>query len=94
VAWLRFLRHLRVTGESIPFHDRLREYCRWARDERGFTEASVKQSYSNIKHFLRWYGAFERDLADVQVGDVDAYLAHGSAHGWCRITVNNVANGL
>jgi len=94
VAWLRFLGHLQVTGESIPFHQRLREYCRWARDERGLTEATVKQSYNNIKHFLRWYGAFERDLADVQVGDVDAYLAHGSAQGWCRITVNNVAYGL
>jgi integrase/recombinase XerD len=25
---------------------------------------------------------------------VDAYLAYGSAHGWSRITVNNVATGL
>jgi hypothetical protein len=55
------------------------------------TEATVRQFYSQIKHFLCWYGVFERDLADVQVGDVDAYLARGSARGWCRITANNVA---
>jgi integrase/recombinase XerD len=91
-AWLRFLGHLQVPKESIPFHEQLQEYCRWAREERGLTEATVKQSYSCIKHFLCWYGA--QDLADIRVGDVDAYLAHGGAHGWCRLTINNVAGGL
>jgi integrase len=93
-AWLRFLGHLKVPEEPIPFHAQLQQYCQWARDERGLTEATVRQFYSQIKHFLCWYGVFERDLADVQVGDVDAYLARGSARGWCRITVNNVAVGL
>jgi len=93
-AWLRFLGHLKVPEEPIPFHAQLQQYCQWAREERGLTEATVRQFYSQIKHFLCWYGVFERDLADVQVGDVDAYLARGSARGWCRITVNNVAVGL
>jgi integrase/recombinase XerD len=93
-AWLRFLGHLSVPPEAIPFHAQLQEYCRWARDERGFTEASVKQSYYLVKRFLQWYGAFKRDLADVQVSDVDTYLSRGSEQGWCRITMNNVATGL
>ena len=93
-AWLRFLGHLQLPAELIPFHAQLHEYCRWACEERGLTEATIKQFYSQTKHFLRWYGAFERALADVQISDVDAYLAYGSAHGWSRITVNNVATGL
>src|ERR1700730_11022883 len=44
-AWLRFLGHLQVPGESIPFQVQLQEYCRWAREERGLTKATVKQSY-------------------------------------------------
>jgi site-specific recombinase XerD len=60
--------------ESISFRAQLEEYCRWARDERRFTEATVKQYYSNIKQFLRWYDTFDRDLSDVQVSGVDAFI--------------------
>jgi len=94
VSWLRFLGHLRAPAEVIPFEPRLKEYCRWAREERGLSEATVKQFHSQICHFLQWYSRLERVLADVQVNDVDAYLAHGGAHGWCRVTVNNVATAL
>ena len=93
-AWLRFLGYLKGPEEPIPFHGQLQEYCRWAREERGLTEATVNQFYSQIKHFLRWYGAFGRDLADVRAANVDSYLARGSTRGWCRVTVNNVAVGL
>jgi integrase/recombinase XerD len=93
-SWLRFLGHLHVPAQPIPFESRLQEYCRWAREERGLSEATVKQFSSQIRHFLRWYGTLGRDLADVQVGDVDTYLAHGGAHGWSRITTNNVATAL
>jgi site-specific recombinase XerD len=94
VSWLRFLGYLRAPAQPLPFEPQLEEYCRWIRDERGLSEATVKQWHSQIQHFLRWYGTFERDLADVQVNDVDTYLTRGGAHGWCRITVNNVATAL
>jgi integrase/recombinase XerD len=93
-SWLRFLGHLHVPAQPIPFEPRLQEYCRWAKEERGLSEATVKQFSSQIGHFLRWYGTLGRDLADVRVGDVDAYLAQGGAHGWSRITMNNVATAL
>jgi len=94
VSWLRFLGHLRAPAEPIPFGPRLQKYCRWAREERGLSDATVKQWHSQVQHFLQWYGTLERELADVRVNDVDAYLAHGGAHGWCRVTVNNVATAL
>ncbi len=53
VSWLRFLGHLRAPAEPIPFEPRLREYCRWATEERGFSEATVKQWHSQVRHFLR-----------------------------------------
>jgi integrase/recombinase XerD len=58
------------------------------------SEATVKQFSNQIRHFLQWYRTIGRDLADLQVGDVDTYLAHAGARGWCRITVNNVATAL
>jgi site-specific recombinase XerD len=93
-SWLRFLGHLRAPTQPVPFELRLQQYCRWAREERGLSEATVKQFFSQIRHFLQWYGTLGRDLADVQASDVDSYLAHGGARGWCRITVNNVATAL
>jgi integrase/recombinase XerD len=93
-SWLRFLGHLPTPTEPIPFEHRLQEYCRWARKERGLSEATVQQFSSQIRHFLQWYGSLGRDLADAQVSDIDTYLARGGAHGWSRITVNNVATAL
>ncbi len=93
-SWLRFLGYLRPPEDPIPFGQRLQEYCRWARKERGLSEATVKQFRSQVGHFLQWYGTLERDLADVRVNDVDTYLARGGADGWCRVTVNNVATAL
>ena len=93
-SWLRFLGHFHAPTKPIPFELRLRQYCRWAKKERGLSEATLKQFSSQIRHFLQWYGTLGREFADVQVSDVDTYLAHGGAHGWCRITVNNVATAL
>jgi integrase/recombinase XerD len=93
-SWLRFLGHFHAPTKPIPFELRLRQYCRWAKEERGLSEATLKQFSSQIRHFLQWYGTLGREFADVQVSDVDTYLAHGGAHGWCRITVNNVATAL
>lgn len=93
-SWLRFLGHFHAPTKPIPFELRLRQYCRWAKEERGLSEATLKQFSSQIRHFLQWYGTLGREFADVQVSDVDTYLAHGGAHGWCRITVNNVATTL
>ncbi len=94
LAWLRYLGHLHQPVEQIPFRVQLEEYCRWTKEERGFTEQTVKQQYSIIKRFLCWWGSFDRDLSDIKIGDVDAYLTSGSEQGWCRITINNVAKGL
>jgi integrase/recombinase XerD len=74
--WLRFLRDCREPADLIPFRAQLDEYCRWAKEERGFTAATVNQSHWHMKSFLCWYGTFDRPLIDLQVNDIDAYLTY------------------
>ena len=92
--WLRFLGCLREPKAAIPFHAQLEDYDTWATHERGFTRMTVERRHGAIAQFLRWYGPRGRPLADVRLTDIDAYLAHGSAHGWCRVTVRNAAQAL
>ncbi len=93
-AWLRHLGYLRRPVEPIPFYGQLAEYCQWARHERGLRETTIALHHRALAHFLRWYGAHGGPLAALQVTDIDAYLAHGSARGWGRVTVHNVAGSL
>ncbi len=93
-AWLRYLGCLREPPERIPFQSRLDEYCCWARDERGLSEASIYTFRHRIKQFLQWYGALGRPLSSVQINDCDAYLAFGGGQGWCRVTIRNVVDAL
>jgi hypothetical protein len=82
--WLRFLGCLRESNAPIPFHAQLEDYDTWAKHERGFTRMTIERTHGSIAQFLRWYGRLGRPLADVHPTDIDAYFAHGHAHGWCR----------
>jgi site-specific recombinase XerD len=93
-CWLRFLGYLPRFEAPIPFYTQLEQFCRWAREERGFTEASVNQYFKCVKLFLRWYGNLDRPLSEILVNDIDAYLEHGSAKGWCRKTLSNMVAAL
>lgn len=93
-AWLRYLGHLREPEELIPFQSRMEEYCLWAKHERGLSTTTIDWFRSNIKQFLRWYGALGQPIESICVNDVDAYLAYGHSRGWARITVHNVATAV
>jgi site-specific recombinase XerD len=92
--WLRFLGYLPRVEAPIPFQKQLEQFCRWAREERGFTGASVNQYFKSIKLFLRWYGDLTRPLSEVRINDVDRYLVQGGTKRWCRVTVSNMAGTL
>jgi site-specific recombinase XerD len=55
---------------------------------------TIERTHGSIAQFLRWYGRLGRPLSDVRPTDIDAYFAHGRAHGWCRVTVRNAARAL
>jgi integrase/recombinase XerD len=93
-AWLRYLGQLREPVEQIPFGSRLDEYCEWAKQERGLSDASIDRFGRTIRQFLRWYGPLGRPLSGIHANDVDAYLAFGSGQGWARVTIRNVVDAL
>jgi integrase/recombinase XerD len=92
--WLGSLGYLRECEAPIPFRAQLEQFCRWASDERGFTAATVNQYLKCVRLFLRWYGDRHRSLSELELNDIDAYLAHGGTHGWCRKTVSNMVAAL
>lgn len=93
-AWLRYLGYLREPVEQIPFGSRLDEFCDWAKQERGLSDASIDRFRRTIRLFLRWYGPLGRPLSGIHANDVDAYLAFGSGQGWARVTIRNVVDAL
>ena len=93
-AWLRYLGCLREPVEQIPFGSRLDEYCEWAKQERGLSDASIDRFGRTIRQFLRWYGPLGQPLSGIHANDVDAYLACGRGQGWARVTIRNVVDAL
>ena len=93
-AWLRSLGYLRRPGVSPPFADRLDEFAGWMEDERGLAATTIQSRCGYIRQFLFWYGSQGRPFSEIQLQDVDAFLASGSSKGWSRRSVNNVARAL
>lgn len=93
-AWLRYLGCLQEPLEQVPFGSRLDEYCQWAKQERGLSDATIDRFRRTIRLFLRWYGPAGRTLTAIQANDVDAYLAFGRSQGWARVTTRNVVDAL
>jgi integrase/recombinase XerD len=93
-AWLRFLGTLSEPPSDVPFQSKLDEFSQWAREERGFTDATIVQYVKTIRPFLQWYGALGRPLSRVRATDIDSYLSKGGADRWCRVTVSNTAKTL
>lgn len=92
--WLRYLGYLRPVIAPIPFGGELTAYGDWARHERGLCESTIAFQHRCVAQFLHWYGGRQQPLAVLHVGDIDAYLIRGSAAGWSRVTVHNVAASL
>jgi integrase/recombinase XerD len=93
-AWLRYLGCLREPVEQIPFGSRLDEYCDWAKQERGLSDASIDRFRRTLRQFLRWYGPLGCPLSSVRASDIDAYVAFGSGEGWARVTLRNAVDAL
>lgn len=93
-AWLRYLGYLREPVEQIPFGSRLDEYCDWAKQERGLSDATIDHFRRVIRQFLHWYGPLGQPLSSAHATDIDAYLAFGSSRGWARVTIRNTVDAL
>lgn len=92
--WLRFLGDLREPEASVPFAEYLESFLTWMEVERGLAPLTIQRRAGHIGQFLRWYGLQGRAFSEMQLADVDAFLAHGATTGWSRVSVNNVASAL
>jgi integrase/recombinase XerD len=92
-SWLRFLGWWREPAVVFQYQRQLDQYVTWMRDERGFTASTVEQWGRTIGRFLRWCDKTNRQLANLQPEDVDAYFAQATGR-WSRVSVANTASAL
>jgi len=93
-SWLRFLGCWREPETSIPFGHLVEDFRTWMKNERGFSSQTMRGQCSYVERFLRWYGTRSCHISAVCLKDVDAFLAHYSGKGNCRISVKNMATAL
>jgi integrase/recombinase XerD len=92
--WLRFLGWWREPSAGFEYQSQLDEYVRWMRDERGFTSSTFEQWTRVIGRFLRWCDQTNRQLGDLQAGDIDAYFVTQATGRWSRVSVASTASAL
>jgi integrase/recombinase XerD len=92
--WLRFLGWWREPSVTFKYQSELDRYVTWMRDERGFTPSTVEQWARTIARFLHWYERANRELAALQIGDIDEYFAAQGTGRWSRVSVANTAAAL
>ncbi|OUL80494.1 tyrosine-type recombinase/integrase [Paraburkholderia hospita] len=94
-GWLRYLGCLDRPLVQIPFQSYLDDYCQWATTERGLADSTVGLYARRVTRFLLWYGPRGRSLSEVQVSDIDAYLAYErQRQGWGRSTLRTAVDSL
>ena len=94
LRWLRFLDWLDEPPRDTHPHTRhVEAFAAWMRDERGLSEATVGNCLYESNRFFAWAARQDLMLADITVGDVDAYLAERIAAGGLRRTSARTAAG-
>ena len=94
-AWLRFLGRL-VEPEEKPaeFVGLVSEFEHYLRDERGLSRHTIDNQCWHVHTFLRWLGLQGVGLAELQLEQVDAFLALKHTQGWCRVSMATAVKAL
>lgn len=92
--WLRFLGWWQDPKVVVPFEKELNQYCQWLDTERGLTPSTIDQWRRRTCCFMQWCGSEKSSLTALQPTDIDQYLMHGHAKGWCRSTTAAYVNAL
>lgn len=94
-AWLRFLGRL-VEPEEKPaeFAGLVSEFEHYLHDERGLSRHTIDNRCWHVHAFLRWLGLQGIGLAELQLEQVDAFLALKHTQGWCRVSMATAVNAL
>ncbi|MDE0221796.1 MAG: tyrosine-type recombinase/integrase [Spirochaetaceae bacterium] len=95
---VRWLRHMDMLEEpDAPRHRRADEvsaFEAWMRDERGWSEETVRGCLGTVDRFLEGLDEREVALGAIEAGDIDREAARWHARGCSRITVRDYAQRL
>ena len=94
--WLRFLELLAPPphGPRNARSDQIDDFIAYLRDERGLSPRTVSHRRWQVEHFLRHDSSGKASIADMTVGDVDAFLDSKGRDGWCRVSIATSAAAL
>lgn len=92
--WLRFLGWWKEPVVVYEFQEILDQYCRWMRDERGFSNSTIVGWRCRVRDFLIWCNASSRELSHLRPSDIDDYFIDDVVHHWSRRTVATMAGVL
>ena len=93
--WLRFLDRLQATQEQPGADaDLVDEFANYMRLERGLSSRTIHNRCWHVQAFLDWLREQGHSIAEVSLGQVDAFLAMRGAQGWCRVSIATTASAL
>ena len=62
--------------------------------ERGLSSRTIHNRCWHVQAFLDWLREQGHSIAEVSLGQVDAFLAMRGAQGWCRVSIASAASAL
>ena len=97
VRWLRFVGLLDEPRGIRQRHAQDAEvavFREWMRNERGWSESTIRNCCNTIDHFCDWLGEWGIGLDAVVVADIDRAVVRWHARGCSRSTVRGYAQRL
>lgn len=92
--WLRFLGRLSEPVQPTPFAHLSEDFAQWQDQERGLSPRTIQHRQGCIRQFLLWYGDRSGSFSEVQIADLDTFLAACAAKGWSRYAMKNMTHSL
>ena len=97
IRWLRFLgwRDTPVRPASHPHAAEVAAFAEWAREERGYAEATIESCCEAANLFFRFLATSDTALASVHITDIDrAFIARTAHREIKRSTITSYAERL
>ena len=95
LSWLRFLGRLEALDKkSLPFVGLVEHFAACMREQRGFSEVTIRHRCWFAQKFLNWLDEQKRSFSEVLLQELDAFLSMQAAQGWSRVSVATSAQAL
>lgn len=92
--WLSFMGRLVLphTGD-MPWKEFIEQYATWMEQECGFSSSTISTRRWHLERFFAWCSAQGRPLSDMNMADIDRYVAIG-CKSWSRRTLASLLGRL